>query len=548
MSALRTLQDLYNKFQAILPEYQAAQSALAGKYAAIDPASPTAQAQFDALKVEQAALAASTLRKEYIGLLGQIRAGTSAAAAEDPAAAEQIRAAVFAAADQNNGRVTNAAKAAEAAIANEKSSPKNPENTLPPTGSAAADVANSAAGATQNPAPPPTAAGRLTTTEADKLAAKTETGTNAPVRTLTETQSVNNTSGLPVYSEDGSLATSRRNPETGELYTPLSEGRPGGQPGVGAKGDDGATAANTTQIINAVSQAPFRPRDNVLDQYASYTYNIGWYLMTPEQYTELQKTSKISVSQYNLLVQSGGAPSTIAGIQPDLTTTGVTAGTSQSAGRNPFFALDYYLDNLEIQSVITGKGTNSLHNATALKFTVTETAGITLIDNLWKAVKQVYKGSEVTYSAAYYALIIRFYGYDENGKIIQASDSDNKNAVVEKIIPFRLTDIQFSVANKLVEYQISASSVPHLIGFGSNLGVVKKQVQIAGGTVKDVLTKGVELAAVSADDGRKTTPAPATPATPPATSSVNDTSASAGVDINGNFTGDTASPFAVVAP
>jgi hypothetical protein len=383
-----------------------------------------------------------------------------------------------------------------------------------PPQSAATDVAASAAGATQNPAPPPTAAGRLTTTEADKLAAKTETGTNAPVRTLTETQSVNNTSGLPVYSEDGSLATSRRNPETGELYTPLSEGRPGGQPGVGAKGDDGATAANTTQIINAVSQAPFRPRDNVLDQYASYTYNIGWYLMTPEQYTELQKTSKISVSQYNLLVQSGGAPSTIAGVQPDLTTTGVTAGTSQSAGRNPFFALDYYFDNLEIKSVITGKGTNSVHNAAELSFTVTETAGITLIDNLWKAVKQVYKDSKIPYSAAYYALIIRFYGYDENGKIVQASDSDNRNAIVEKIIPFRLSDINFTVANKLVEYHIKATAVPHLIGFGSNLGVVKKPVQISGGTVKDVLTKGVELAPVSADDGRKTTPTPATPSTP----------------------------------
>jgi hypothetical protein len=372
----------------------------------------------------------------------------------------------------------------------------------PPAQSAAAEVATSAAGATQNPAPAPTAAGRLTTEEADRLAAKTETGTNPPVKTLTETQSVS--------PESSSTPTPA--PDTNSK----SEGRPGGEPGVGAKGDDGATAANTTQVINAVSQAPFQPKNNVLDQYASYTYNIGWYLMTPEQYTEMQKTHKVSVSQYNLLVQSGGAPSTTAGVQPDLTTTGTTTGTSQSAGRNPFFALDYYFDNLEIKSVITGKGTNSVHNAAELSFTVTETAGITLIDNLWKAVKQVYKDSKIPYSAAYYALIIRFYGYDENGKIVQASDSDNRNAIVEKIIPFRLSDINFTVANKLVEYHIKATAVPHLIGFGSNLGVVKKPVQISGGTVKDVLTKGVELAPVSADDGRKTTPTPATPGTPTA--------------------------------
>lgn len=382
----------------------------------------------------------------------------------------------------------------------------------PPPQSAAADVANSAAGATQNPAPAPTSTGRLTTDEAATLAAKTETGTNAPVKPLTETQSVS-------PAAPGSPAD--------------AEGRPGGAAGVGAKGDDGATAANTSQVINAVSQAPFRPRNNVLDQYASYTYNIGWYLMTPEQYTEMQKTHKVSVSQYNLLVQSGGAPATTAGVQPDLTTTGVTAGTSQSAGRNPFFALDYYFDNLEIKSVITGKGTNSVHNAAELSFTVTETAGITLIDNLWKAVKQVYKDSKIPYSAAYYALIIRFYGYDENGKIVQASDADNKNAIVEKIIPFRLSDINFTVANKLVEYHIKATAVPHLIGFGSNLGVIKKPVQIAGGTVKDVLTKGVELAAVSADDGRKTTATPQTPSTPTAKSSVSPTALSAtGSDSN----------------
>jgi hypothetical protein len=35
-------------------------------------------------------------------------------------------------------------------------------------------------------------------------------------------ESVINTTGLPVYNEEGALSTSRRNPETGELYTPLA--------------------------------------------------------------------------------------------------------------------------------------------------------------------------------------------------------------------------------------------------------------------------------------------------------------------------------------
>lgn len=356
----------------------------------------------------------------------------------------------------------------------------------PPAQSAAADVANSNAGATQNPAPPPTSEGRLTTTEAATLAQNTETGTNPPVKTLTETQSVS--PPLPPGAN-----------------TP-SEGRPGGAPGAGPKGEDGTTAANTAQIVNAVSQQPFQPRNNVLDQYASYTYNIGWYLMTPEQYIDLTKTKKIALSQYNLLMQSGGAPSTVEGVQPDLTTNGAVSSVSQSAGRNPFFGLDYYLDNLEIKSVVTGSGTNSSHNATEIKFTVIEPANITLIDNLWEAVKAVYKESSIPYSAAYYALVIRFYGYDENGKIVQASDSDNKNAIVEKIIPFKLNDIQFSVANKLVEYRVTATPDPYLDGFGTSRGVIKSNIEITGATVKDLASKGSSPAEVSPADGRTSTP------------------------------------------
>ena len=369
-----------------------------------------------------------------------------------------------------------------------------------PTQSAALSVANSAAGATQNPAPAPSSTGRLTTTEAATLAQNTETGTNPPVKTLTQTQSVSPT----YYENDGTSST---------------EGRPGGAPGVGALGEDGVTASNTKQIISAAqaNQSAFAPRNNVLDQYASYTYNIGWYLLTPEQYTALQKTNKKTISQYSLLIQSGGAPSTVEGVQPELTTGSTVAGVSQSAGRNPFFGLDYYFDNLEIKSVITGKGSNNAHNTAELSFTVTETAGITLIDNLWKAVQATYK-TPATYISAIYALVIRFYGYDENGKIVQASDSDNKSAVVEKIIPFRLADVDFTVSNKLIEYRIKGTAIPYTVGFGTNLGVIKSDIQISGATVKDLLTKGVAVVEVSPADGRKSTPTPAKPAAPAAAS------------------------------
>ena len=72
------------------------------------------------------------------------------------------------------------------------------------------------------------------------------------------------------------------------------------------------------------------------------------------------------------------------------------------------------------------------------------------------------------------------------------------------------------MSNKLIEYRIKAVAVPYTVGFGTNLGVIKSDIQPAGATVKDLLTKGVVLAEVSPADGRTSTPTPAKPATPAA--------------------------------
>ena len=365
---------------------------------------------------------------------------------------------------------------------------------------ATAEVKDSAA-ATQNPAPPPASADeRLTTTQAATLAASTDTGTNAPVKTLAQTQSV------PPAN------TSRS-----------AEGRPAGPAGVGAPPEDGQTAANTQRILNTFNKTRFVPKNNILDQYASYTYNIGWYLMDPAAVTALEKTKKFNLASYSLLMQSGGA----------------STAPNAAVARNKFFQLDYYIDNLEIKSTITGKGSGLAHNATSISFTVTEPTGITLIDNLYNAVKTAHPGLNVTYTAAQYCMVIRFYGYDENGKIVQAGNGDNNNAVVEKIIPFNLSDITFSVGNKLVEYSVTAIPVQQFVGFGSNLGVIKAPIEIAGVTVKDLLMNGIPNAEISPDDGRVTTSRPPIEAPVVATN--------AGVDQFGNFTGESTSPFQVGA-
>jgi hypothetical protein len=229
-----------------------------------------------------------------------------------------------------------------------------PDTTPPPNPppTAAAAVAASPAGATQNPAPPPepppVTTERLTTTQAATLAANTDAGTNAPVKTLVQTQSVPPANTV-VQPQSVPAPTSTPSPANS------TEGRPGGAPGAGAGEDSGQTASNTRRILNTFNNTRFVPKNNILDQYASYTYNIAWYLMPRDGLIALAKTNRPDYATYSLLMQSGGASSTpVAGIT-----------------RDEFFQLDYYIDNLEIKSVVTGKGNGNAHNATEFSFTVT---------------------------------------------------------------------------------------------------------------------------------------------------------------------------------
>ena len=278
----------------------------------------------------------------------------------------------------------------------------------------------------------------------------------------------------------------------------IAEGRatPGSTPGVGSSAE-GDGAANTRQVLATFNKKVFLPKDNVLDQYASYTYNIGWYLMSPANYKELLKTKKPNIANYSLLAQSGGAP------------TGTTPSDAGGA-RNQFFGLDYYIDDLEITSVVSGKGGKRAHNAQEITFKVTEPAGITLINNIQKAVASVYK-NDMKYSLAVFCLVIRFYGYDENSKIVSARNSENKDAIVEKFIPFYISNVSFRIANKIVEYDVKATPVVYHVGFGTQSGTIKAPIEITGSTVSQILNgNGTDNNSVSADDGRVDVPSPNT--------------------------------------
>lgn len=357
-----------------------------------------------------------------------------------------------------------------------------------------------------------------------------ETGTDGRIRPLTETQATPPSPPQPFArpgDEDAAQAP----------FTSTSSG-------VGAPREDGTpkNSLSVQQTINANFSQRIDPRPNILDEYASYTYSITWYVLTPEQYNQMQKQAKKNISNWQILVQSGGAP---------------TAPGNGLPGRNEFFSNDYYLDNLVINTSIAGKGTGSATNATTLEFSVTEPNGFTLIENLYRAVSTLYKRNNTkgAYTAAQYCLCIRFYGYNEFGELIQVGRATNpgggspgvtvttdNRAVVEKFIPFTIAELTTRIVSRAVEYQIKGAGIGSSTAFSSQRGTIPFPYELAGSTVSELLNGRPVGTKYSRTDGRVSTDNP--PSNSP-TSPVNPGN-QAGVNELGNFTGTTDNPFTVV--
>lgn len=339
-------------------------------------------------------------------------------------------------------RISAAQTAAEAQTARDNgANPQNPP-APPQTLNAQGRVERQPTAATPSNAQPATAP------------LVTDAGTNAPVRNSVTTQ-----------------ATPAADPN-GRAPAPIQ------RPGTGASRDDGSNAVRARiDDIFGGANANIIPQENVLDKYASYSYNISVYIMSPDNYQQLLQGNR-SLDNLQLLMSSGGAP---------------------QQQRNQFFPLDYYIDDLAITSVIQGRGTGGAHNVVELSFKLFEPNGITFLQNLAAATEQYIASQAGTppqnYAAQNFLMVIRFYGYDENGNLVAASGSLGPNnagqtpaAIVEKYIPFQFTAITFKIHNNIVAYECAAVCPQYQVAAGQARGVIPYNIELTSTTLKDLLT------------------------------------------------------------
>jgi len=278
-------------------------------------------------------------------------------------------------------------------------------------------------------------------------------------------------------------------------------------------------AATAATPANSPAAKPIVPQPNILDRFASYTYQAAVYMLTPDQFNTFQRSKKKSVNGYNLMFQSGGAPNNIGGPQgaggasqfKTVSRDGVDSVVAASdalpsagspdAGRNPYFPNDFYIDSITVENILQGKATMAAHSSTQLKFTVIEPANITLIDCIYKAVQDLQPkptgGGPVNYAAVCYLMVLRFYGYDEQGRLQKAgafsesSGLTDPNSAIEKYIPFRIKNINWEVSSRLVSYEFDCQPIGQIVAGGTRRGTIPADVEISGQTVGELLVGSV---------------------------------------------------------
>jgi len=324
-------------------------------------------------------------------------------------------------------------------------------------------------------------------------------------KTTVDGSATNDRSTVPVAPKNpaAEIASGKNGPTTTNTALQRSPSDDQAQPNRTTVGNTGSRTKIPVEYLEKIVPTP-----NPLSSMASYTYNISIYLMNPDDYRKIIFSTDHKIPPGLLLMRSGGAPAA-SGAESASSATGMggmqntgTSGAVPDIGsRNQNFPLDFYIEDLQIQHAISGQATGSVHNVTELEFTIIEPNGISFLNRLKDAVSQYYgplaidkktgEQANVNYASAQYLMVLRFYGYDQNGNLIHslpagAAGTAGVPAVIQKYIPFRLTDVGFRIKNRLTRYQCKCAAVPNKVGFSEAFGTIPYNIELSADTLKNL--------------------------------------------------------------
>ena len=213
---------------------------------------------------------------------------------------------------------------------------------------------------------------------------------------------------------------------------------------------------NSANVAEAAS-AKLVGLDNVLHEYASYTYRLSLYMLSREDYTTISE-KPFSWRPKNCIVAGAGKHDPVLD------------------KRHPDFGDDFYFDELQILTMVGLNKRSKASNVLDIDFTLIEPYGLTFLDRLVVGSSRV--GSK-NYLDMPYLLQIEFFGHNDEGV------TDFKPIPrTKKAFPIRILAMEIDVSTKGSTYKVKASPYSHG-AFDDKLATTPVNLQVTASTVQE---------------------------------------------------------------
>jgi hypothetical protein len=221
----------------------------------------------------------------------------------------------------------------------------------------------------------------------------------------------------------------------------------------------------TTDISNDNAEgASLLPFANELEDFASYNYIFTFSALTDEETANPKSTYKKNDPQIVLIRSGGGAD-------------GVDIPAETALG-----AVEYFIDDVEINSLITHNRKTKQSNATSIRFTVTEPYSMGLFLQELRVASKKARGEKSNYLEAPFLLTVEFKGWDNDGVYLEKKH-------LRRMFPLKLVDINFNVTEGGSIYNVSALPWTEQ-GQTEEVQALKADIKIYGRNVKEILQTG----------------------------------------------------------
>lgn len=196
------------------------------------------------------------------------------------------------------------------------------------------------------------------------------------------------------------------------------------------------TTVGTPDYAGGPKPAPeiiLDPIPNPLRDYPSYTYNLSLHLLSKPEYNAVSNDETYVAKR--VLIASAGRKNINTFI------------------RSPYFNEDFYFEDLEMETIVGANATNRATNAIRMTFTIIEPYGLTLIDRIMDACREI--DPQGNYIDMPYLLQIDFFAHNDAGEIVGVLKEHTK------YIPIRIIKLEVSTGPKGSEYKCEAVPYGH---------------------------------------------------------------------------------------